>query len=291
MGRNKTITCRKCFRVMRSDNLKTHMKQHVKEMFEKESICSTSITSSTTSLQEDCKSVSDFSSISTYTSTPINEEFIIKTMEMNADKYKQVMKVGKIVAKAIKNGEIPQDSLSNEHKEALDLYWNKKELLNIENVILKSWQESLLQYLKPSDREIIWVQGAKCEEGKTWFQKYIEAKFGWERVVCGIDIKMKKDSIFHMIRQRPYMTTNIFTFNVGKADTNEDVNYQVLEQLKDGRIIASKYNSKEIKICTPNIVIVFANEKPKLSELAMDRWKFFQIKEDDLIDVTKNKSK
>ena len=71
-----------------------------------------------------------------------------------------------------------------------------------------------------------------------------------------------------MIRQRPYMTTNIFTFNVGKADTNEYVNYQVLEQLKDGRIIASKYNSKEIKICTPNIIIVFANEKPKLSELA-----------------------
>ena len=58
------------------------------------------------------------------------------------------------------------------------------------------------------------------------------------------------------------MTTNIFTFNVGKADTNEDVNYQVLKQLKDGRIIASKYNNKEIKICTPNIVIVFANEKP-----------------------------
>ena len=34
-------------------------------------------------------------------------------------------------------------------------------------------RESLLQYLKPSDREIIWVQGAKCEEGKTWFQIYL----------------------------------------------------------------------------------------------------------------------
>ena len=70
--------------------------------------------------------MSDFSSISTYTSTPINEEFIIKAMMMNADKYKQDMEVGKIVAKSIKDGEIPQDSLSNEHKDALDLYWNKK---------------------------------------------------------------------------------------------------------------------------------------------------------------------
>ena len=109
--------------------------------------------------------------------------------------------------------------------------------------------------------------------------------------MCGMDIKIKKDSIYHMIRQRPYMTTNIFTFNIGKADTNEDVNYQDLEHHKDGRIIASKYNSKEIKICKPNIVIVFANEKPTLSELAMDRWKLFRIKGEDLVDVTKIKYK
>ena len=81
-----------------------------------------------------------------------------------------------------------------------------------------------------------------------------------------------------------------FTFNIGKADTYEDVNvnYQVLEQLKDGRILAAKFSSKEIKICTPNIVIVFSNDKPKLAKLAMDRWKIFKIKEDDLIDVSPN---
>ena len=112
------------------------------------------------------------------------------------------------------------------------------------------------------------MNGAKTNAGKTWFQKYIEDKFAWERVMCGLDIKMKKDSIYLMIRQRPpYLTTDIFTFNNGKADTNKDVNYQVLEQLKDGQIIDSKYNNKEIKICTANIVSVFANKEPKLSEL------------------------
>ena len=84
------------------------------------------------------------------------------------------------------------------------------------------------------------------------------------------------------------MTTDIFTFNIGKADTYEDVNYQVLEQLKDGRILAAKFSSKEIKISTPNIVIVFSNDKPKLSKLATDRWKIFKIKGDDLIDVSPN---
>ena len=197
------------------------------------------------------------------------------------------MGLRKIIAKAIKDGEIAQDSLSNEHREALDLYWNKKQLLIIDNVILKSWQESLLQYLRPSEREIIWVQGAKCEEGKSYFQEYIEAKFGWERVMCGLDIKMKKESIYHIIRNRPYMTTNIFTFNIGKDNGNSDeVNYQVLEQLKDGRILAAKFSSKEIKICKPNIVIVFSNDKPEVKKLAIDRWKIFKIKGEDLIDVS-----
>ena len=285
MGRGKKVTCGTCLRIMRSDHLKRHMKQHDKEKFENESFCGSSIGTSRTSLQE---SESDFSSISTYTSTPINEEFAIKSMLMTADEYNNKLALGKIVAKTIKEKKIPQDSLSIEYKDALDLYWNKKQLMDIENVILKTWQESLLQYLKPSNREIIWVQGAKCNEGKSWFQEYIEAKFGWERVMCGLDIKMKKESIYHLIRRRPYMTTDVFTFNIGKADTYEDVNYQVLEQLKDGRILAAKFSSKEIKICTPNIVIVFSNDKPKLAKLAMDRWKIFKIKEDDLIDVSPN---
>ena len=104
MGRDKKVACGKCLRVMRRDTLKRHMKQHEKEKFEKEVFSSASIRSSTTSLQEDCKSVSDFSSVPAYTSTPINKEFIIKTMVMNADKYKQDMEVGKIVAKSITNG-------------------------------------------------------------------------------------------------------------------------------------------------------------------------------------------
>merc|ERR1712236_170032 len=98
---------------------------------------------------------------------------------------------------------------------------------------------------------------------------------------------MKKESIYHIIRNRPYMTRNIFTFNIGKDNTNmEDINYQVLEQLKDGRFLAAKFSSKEIKICKPNIVIVFANCTPDVKKLAMDRWKIFRIKGEDLVDVT-----
>ena len=271
---------------MRSDYMKIHMLQHEKEKYEKESFCSSSIATSRTSLQEE-ETESDFSSISTNTSTPINEEFVIKSMVIDSDKYMQDMELGKIVAKTVVEKKIPQDSLSSEYKDALDLYWNKKQLMNIDNVILKPWQSALIEYMEKSKREVIWVQGAKCEEGKSWMQEYIEAKFGWERVMCGMDITMKKESIYHTIRNRPFMTTDILTFNIGKDDRNrEDINYQVLEQIKDGRFVAAKFSSKEIKICKPNIVIVFANCTPEVKKLAMDRWKIFRIKDNDLVDVS-----
>ena len=64
---------------MRNDHVKRHMKQHEKDKFEKESLCSSSIRSSRTSLQEETER--EFSS--TNTSTPINEELVIKRLKIN----------------------------------------------------------------------------------------------------------------------------------------------------------------------------------------------------------------
>ena len=83
------------------------------------------------------------------------------------------------------------------------------------------------------------------------------------------------------------MTTDIFLFDVGKANTDIGVNYEVLENIKNGKTIASKYDTKELKFCTPNIVAVFSNEGPDLKALVKDRWKIFHIKSGDLVDVTK----
>ena len=84
------------------------------------------------------------------------------------------------------------------------------------------------------------------------------------------------------------MTTDIFLFDVGKAKTDDGVNYELLEKIKNGRILASKFDSKELKFHTPNTVVVFSNEKPDIKQLSKDRWKIFYIKDDDLVDATAN---
>ena len=67
------------------------------------------------------------------------------------------------------------------------------------------------------------------------------------------------------------MTTDIFLFDVGKAKIEEEINYELLE---------------ELKFHTPNIIVVFSNEKPDVGQMSKDRWKIFQIRDEELLDAT-----
>ena len=286
MGRNKQVVCQKCCRVMRSDYLNKHMKVH--EKYNENSLDSKSIYSSRTSLDNE----SEFGSSATdweapvQKETPLEREAIIKTIRIDAADYKNKLKLGKIIYEEIEEHEIPEESLRREYKEAKELYIKHKKNIDLDNVILRPWQKALLEYIKPSTREVIWVIGKHGNEGKSWFQEYMESKFGWGKVICGMDIKMKKGSICHVLSKRSLMTIDTFLFDVGKANTENGVNYELLEKIKNGRTVASKFDSKELKFKTPNTVVVFSNEKPDVKELSNDRWKIFRIRDDDLIDVT-----
>ena len=286
MGRNKEVVCKKCCRVMRNDHLNRHMKLHKK--LRENSL--DSIYSSSPSLHEDDES--EFSSSATDWEAPVQKEApleregIIKTIKLDAAEYKNKLKLGKIVYEEIEEHEIPEESLRREYKEAKELYIKHKKNIDLDNVILRPWQKALLNHIKPSTREVIWVIGKQGNEGKSWFQEYMESKFGWGKVICGMDIKMKKGSICHVLSKRSLMTTDTFLFDVGKANTDHGVNYELLEKIKNGRIVAAKFDSKELKFKTPNTVVVFSNEKPDVVELSKDRWKIFQIRDNDLIDLT-----
>ena len=259
MGRNKRISCLKCFKVMRSDHLKTHMKQHEDGKFENEFSCALSLRTSKTSL--DNESIISYVSASSAVSSNKEEE-LRKILKRDDEEYKYKLAQGKILYQSMYDMDIAEESLRPEFKEMLDLYRKQREYMNINQVILRPWQQSLLEYMKPSDREIIWVIGKKGNEGKTWFQKYMESKYGWSKIICGINLKMKGGSICQLLRKRSLLTTDIFLFDVGKAKTEEGINYDVLESIKNGWITADKYNSEQFRCHTPNTVVVFSNEKP-----------------------------
>ena len=138
---------------MRKDNLERHMQQHENGKFDEESFHGSAFNASTTSLE------SSFSSVSTTRSVSLNEEAVLKTMNMHAEEYARKLELGEIVYKHAKEHGIPEESLPREYKEAKDLYVKNKQNIDVENVILRPWQESLLNYIKPSNREVILVIG------------------------------------------------------------------------------------------------------------------------------------
>ena len=50
----------------------------------------------------------------------------------------------------------------------------QRNMIDNDNVILRTWQTALLEYMVPTNREVIWIIGTKGNEGKSWFQEFLE---------------------------------------------------------------------------------------------------------------------
>ena len=83
----------------------------------------------------------------------------------------------------------------------------------------------------------------KGNEGKTWYQDYIAALYGHARVVR-LYFKMNMRNTLHILSKRPLCSTDIFLFNERRALNHDSANYTILEAIKDGIAVSSKYNSE-----------------------------------------------
>ena len=283
MTGNKKVSCKVCYREMRSDNLTRHMKQHSKRN-ESNPVTNISVTknyNTTSSVLADRED-----EVECEAQTTIDEKALeIAALKINKE-YEEEVKLGKALYKILNKGVVQEESFPPEWQRALDLYLKQGHQIDHETVVLKPWQMELMKHIdNPSDRKILWVQGEKCGEGKTWFQKYVQSLLGRRRVVAGgINIHSNSASIAHALSKRPLATTDVFLFNIGKAQNRErEVNYSFIEDLKDGNVFAAKYDSKELMIKVPNIVMVFSNSTPDVKELARDRWNIFSIENDELV--------
>ena len=286
MTGNKKVSCKVCFREMRSDNITRHMKQHSKKN-ESNPVTNISVTNNYNTTP----------GVSTERKDKENEnkdnelkKYLIKIENEYQDKLLQ----GKKIYKMLGEGVVSYQALPREMKEDVDHYMeNQADFRDVGNVELKPWQESLLEYVQqPCDREIFWIIGKEGNEGKNWFQKYVKSWLGARRVVTGIDIKANNASIFQALRKCPIVTADIFLFNIGKSMKRFDqINYDALEKMKDGEAFASKYDSQQLKIRVPNVVIVFSNSPPDVKELAKVRFRVFYINNNQLQKKTLLRSK
>ena len=94
--------------------------------------------------------------------------------------YLEKIELGKQVAVIIDEGTVREESLIRAHKEALDLYRKQRPRIDIAMVQLRPWQQLLMKIIaKSSDREVFWICGFNGNEGKSWFQSYLETFYGY----------------------------------------------------------------------------------------------------------------
>ena len=134
--------------------------------------------------------------------------------------------------------------------------------------------------------EINYEMLKSIKDGELFSSKYDSKKIKSEKkrgVVTGISLQTKSAHITHALTKHPLTTADIFLFNIGKSvDTLSEINYDMLEGIKDGKLFTSKYDSQRLKIRVPNVVMVFSNDEPNITKLAKDRWKLFSIESDQL---------
>jgi len=291
MTGNKKVSCKVCYREMRSDVLARHMKQHSMRN-ESSPVTNISVTNNYNTI----------SGVSTERKDEENEnkdEELKKYLIKIENEYQEKLVQGKKIYKMLGEGVVSYQALPREMKEDVDHYMeNQADFRDVGNVELKPWQESLLEYVQqPCDREIFWIIGKEGNEGKNWFQKYVKSWLGARRVVTGIDIKANNASIFQALRKCPIVTADIFLFNIGKSMKKFDqINYDALEKMKDGEAFASKYDSQQLKIRVPNVVMVFSNSPPDVKELAKVRFRVFdinnnQLQKKNLVEIKNTKEK
>jgi len=135
---------------------------------------------------------------------------------------------------------------------------------------LRPWQNWLKELVdKEADtRSIFWFYDEAGGNGKSWMTKWLRQ----ERNAFSSTGGKKADVAY------AYNYEKIIIFDFARRQ-KEFVNYEVMEDLKNGRITSGKYQSVTKEFDHPH-VLVFANFKPDMSAWTKDRYHIIHFKED-----------
>lgn len=132
------------------------------------------------------------------------------------------------------------------------------------------WQLELLNIIKqePDDRTIHWFWEPDGNVGKSQMTKYLVVKHN--AIIC----TGKSADIFHVLTKHK----NIALVIVDCPRSQQDfINYGAIEQVKNGLVFSGKYDSTQLVFNSPH-VIVFANCRPDLTKMSIDRWNVVDIR-------------
>jgi len=133
----------------------------------------------------------------------------------------------------------------------------------------KAWQILLNQRLDaaPNDREIVFVVDETGGAGKSYYSAAYQMANPSNTLLC---LPGKKADMVYALNTCGFAPRVVFV-DCPRSKQGEFIQYDFLEELKNGVVFNTKYESRMIYFPVPHVV-VFMNEQPDKNKLSEDRY-------------------
>lgn len=148
-------------------------------------------------------------------------------------------------------------------------YWEDLKLINPDKI----WMRQILEIISSPahERHIYWFWESTGGVGKSSFAKVLCSQHN----AIYIDEGKKSDLINIVYNIDNITSKSVIVIDVPR-DNGNTVSYKAIEQIKNGMICNTKYETGMKLFNSPHIII-FANMPPETHKLSADRWKIFEI--------------
>ena len=207
----KTSKCTVCQISMRSDHLSRHMKVHTDllslpvEEVKVELRLRHAAQVEREAKQQQIKEIAEKEGLpipqEILDTQLVDKDTVRKEMKEENQQYIEKIELGRIVAAVIHEEHICEQALCKEKQEALLLFRRQQPLFDISNTDLRPWQQDAMKYFEsPTERQVIRISGRQGNEGKSWFQNYVQTFFGYHRV-CRFDLRIKHANVCNVLKK------------------------------------------------------------------------------------------
>jgi hypothetical protein len=181
---------------------------------------------------------------------------------------------------AVKGGMLSLKDIRATHSEVyakytrfcLEFISDNYPMATLEEHDLRPWQERLMRKLEePADRrKIIFIVDETGNSGKSWFAHWFCNKIG---EACQVMLPGKKADMAYALKPG----LKCLFLDAPRSKQGEFIQYDFLEDLKNGYVFSTKYESR-IKSYEPMHVVVNMNEAPDREKLSADRYDVINLR-------------
>lgn len=182
---------------------------------------------------------------------------------------------------SVKSGTFDLASIREHHSEVyakyprfcLEYIRDHKPKEEVEAHPLRPWQSGLFAELRrePDKRRIYFVVDRAGNSGKSWFVDYFSSLHPKSLVI----LPGKKADMVFCLATCGYDPRVVFV-DCPRSKQGDFIQYDFLEELKNGRVFCTKYESHMLTFKPPHVVVMM-NEEPDREKLSSDRYEIIRV--------------